>query len=189
MIMVVIGVYFLIKKVVPFSRESKRNTLITKSPIFSDYVSSLRGIVTLRAYGYKEWMVDKMKDKIHDNLRCSFSYLNFIRMFQYYCDLLGAVTIWLNVLILVAMRDSIPKESAGLSLSLSSSMVSLMVWFTRVLVDTENSMTSVERVTNYVQIEPEAAETTSTALAVTDGKVEFKNVSMRYRPHLDPSLR
>jgi ABC-type multidrug transport system fused ATPase/permease subunit len=65
----------------------------------------------------------------------------------------------------------------------------LMIWFSRSLVDTGNFMTSVERVLNYLKIEPEAAETTSTALAVTEGKVEFKNVTMRYRPHLDPSLK
>jgi hypothetical protein len=75
------GIYVVMKKIVPLSRESKRNSLITKSPIFSDYSSSLRGIVTLRAYGYKDWIINKMRDKIHANLRCTFSFMNTIRMF------------------------------------------------------------------------------------------------------------
>ena len=50
-------------------------------------------------------------------------------------------------------------------------------------------MTSVERVLSYINIEPEAPERTDISLEITDGKVEFRNVSMKYREHLEPALR
>jgi ATP-binding cassette subfamily C (CFTR/MRP) protein 4 len=43
---------FLYVKVIPATREARRNELILKSPIFSEYTTSLAGITSVRCYGY-----------------------------------------------------------------------------------------------------------------------------------------
>ncbi|MEE4248580.1 MAG: ABC transporter transmembrane domain-containing protein [Kangiellaceae bacterium] len=78
---VLVGIVIVRKKIVPLSREARRLELVTKSPIFSDYSSSLRGIITVRAYQYESWLLDQMKEKIHNNIRCTFSYQTTIRAF------------------------------------------------------------------------------------------------------------
>jgi len=50
-------------------------------------------------------------------------------------------------------------------------------------------MTSVERVMHYVNLEPEAAMTSDKNFEIKDGKVEFRDVHMKYRPHLDYALK
>jgi len=57
----VFAIRFLHNKCVPSSREARRNELISKSPIFSEYTSSVKGLTTLRAYGYESWLSENMK--------------------------------------------------------------------------------------------------------------------------------
>ena len=62
-------IFFIRRITTPGAREARRNELISKSPIFSDYASSIRGLITVRAYGYENWLIDVMKVYIDDNLR------------------------------------------------------------------------------------------------------------------------
>ena len=50
-------------------------------------------------------------------------------------------------------------------------------------------MTSFARTEQYCSIEPEAAMETDKKLRIKEGKVEFREVCMRYRPDLDYALK
>lgn len=50
-------------------------------------------------------------------------------------------------------------------------------------------MTSAERVQHYCDLESEANIKTDKNLAITDGKVEFRGLSMKYREHLDYAIK
>ena len=63
----IFAIYFLHAKCVPASREARRNELVSKSPIFSDYASSVKGLTTLRAYGYESWLNENMRVYINEN--------------------------------------------------------------------------------------------------------------------------
>ena len=49
-------------------------------------------------------------------------------------------------------------------------------------------MTSAERVVHYCDLKSEANIKTDKNLTITDGKVEFRDLSMKYRQHLDYAL-
>ena len=83
----IFAIWLLHNKCVPASREARRAELISKSPIFTDYASSVKGLTTLRAYRYESWLSENMKDYINDNMRCLFSFHALIRTFQYYTDI------------------------------------------------------------------------------------------------------
>jgi ABC-type multidrug transport system fused ATPase/permease subunit len=50
-------------------------------------------------------------------------------------------------------------------------------------------MTSVERIVDYTKLPSEAPLKTDTALAISKGRIEFNDVFMRYREHLDYALK
>ena len=124
----IIAIYFLHNKCVPASREARRNELISKSPIFSDYASSIKGLTTLRAYRYESWLSENMKGYINDNMRSLFSFHALIRTFQYYTDICAAFFIGINALVIMATKDNFSPETAGISLSFTASFVVNMVW-------------------------------------------------------------
>ena len=70
-----------------------------------------------------------------------------------------------------------------------------LIWLVRAFTDTETQCVSVERIVEYASLEPEEEEESSRALLAPPpnwpqaGRVQWRDVSLRYRPNLDPALR
>ena len=70
-----------------------------------------------------------------------------------------------------------------------------LIWLVRAFTDTETQCVSVERIVEYASLEPEEEEESSRALLAPPpnwpqaGRVQWADVSLRYRPNLDPALR
>ena len=83
---------------------------------------------------------------------------------------------------------------AGLSISYALRVTQSLNWAVRVGSDFEANMVSVERLRQYTQLSSEAArETDADKLLTKDwparGKIEFKDVALRYRPNLPLVLK
>ena len=48
-------------KIMPCVEKVAQNELNSKSPILNIYGSSIKGLTTIRAYGYENWLIDEMK--------------------------------------------------------------------------------------------------------------------------------
>jgi ATP-binding cassette subfamily C (CFTR/MRP) protein 1 len=73
-------------------------------------------------------------------------------------------------------------------------MVESFNWGVRMIADFETGLTGVERLLQYNAIEHEQEIASERRVKVSKhwpryGKVDFKNVVMRYRPELEPALR
>lgn len=91
--------------------------------------------------------------------------------------------------------------STGLSLNNALSITSLLNWAVRNFAETESLMNSVERVLYTTNETPSELSLLSHSSSTTNnkiqsnviwpnkGKIEFKNVHMRYRPDYDFVLR
>ena len=70
-----------------------------------------------------------------------------------------------------------------------------LIWLVRAFTDTETQCVSVERIVEYASLEPEEEGESSRALLAPPpnwpqaGRVQWRDVSLRYRPNLDPALR
>jgi len=127
---------------IPTVREVRRTELITKSPIFNNYASSLSGVVTIRAYGLRDWLLEKMHKDVIVNLRGLFTFNALLRTYMIYVDLCATTTIAINAAIIIALKENYSSEIAGLSLSFVANFAITIAWFVKVVVEAGNHMTS-----------------------------------------------
>jgi ATP-binding cassette, subfamily C (CFTR/MRP), member 1 len=82
---------------------------------------------------------------------------------------------------------------AGLSLSFALSITNTLNWTVRMASDLEANFVAVERIQQYFNIPGEAPRSTlSDGLAMnwpTEGRIEFINVTLKYRPGLPLVLK
>lgn len=83
--------------------------------------------------------------------------------------------------------------NVGLALTQILSLISLTQWGVRQTAEVENNMTSVERIMEYINLEPEENRTKQLARVSeewpTNGSIEFINVSLKYSETGDYTLR
>jgi ABC-type multidrug transport system fused ATPase/permease subunit len=83
--------------------------------------------------------------------------------------------------------------AAGLSLTYAVTFTENVLWLVRLYSEVQQNMNSVERVREYLEVDQEAApvipESRPEPNWPTQGAVEFKGYTTRYRPDLDPVLK
>lgn len=84
----------------------------------------------------------------------------------------------------------------GLAITQILNMMSTIQWGMRQTAELENNMTSVERVTEYINLKPETDSTTMVIEKQPDlqnwakkGEIEFKDLSLKYSETSDPTLK
>lgn len=91
------------------------------------------------------------------------------------------------------LGSSVDPNLLGLALVYSIQLTGLLQWTVRMMVDTENSMTSVERLLAFINVPSEAASVLPSDPGLdkwpSTGALKISNLSLRYRPGLEPVLR
>lgn len=91
----------------------------------------------------------------------------------------------LAALFTVLERDNIDPGLAGLSLAYALNITATLNWLVRVATDLENQLVSVERVVQYINLQPEAAPFVLDHQPPPDwpqyGGIEIHNLKLRYR--------
>ena len=196
------------KYYIPTSRELSRLDSISRSPIYALFSETLDGLTTIRAFGAERRLIAKNCQLLDLQQRAYF--LNFssncwlgVRL-----ELVGTFIITFAALFAVLGRAGEEESSesigagvsrgsafaalAGLSISLSLRVTQSLNWSVRMASDLEAQMVAVERVSEYanmIQEAPHYANANNTELWPQNGKIEFKNVSMRYRSGLPLVLK
>jgi ATP-binding cassette, subfamily C (CFTR/MRP), member 1 len=108
-------------------------------------------------------------------------------------EVLGAIAILAAGIFAVIFRKSLGVEVVGLVLTYAFNVTFLLSINTRFFVEMEKGFASVERALEYSDVEPEAAAELDDDPEPEDwpagGKIEWSDVSMRYRPDLPASLK
>uniref|UniRef100_A0AAG5DBA7 Multidrug resistance-associated protein lethal(2)03659 n=1 Tax=Anopheles atroparvus TaxID=41427 RepID=A0AAG5DBA7_ANOAO len=188
---VVIGIifYFMRAFYLLTSRNIKRVEAITRSPIYSHLSASLSGLSTIRAFGAEKILVREFDS--HQDLHSSAFYL-FIstsRAFGFYLDVFCVIYIAIVTLTFFIQGDS--GGNVGLAITQALGMTGMVQWGMRQSAELENTMTSVERVVEYDNVDPEPALEAADADKKPpqdwpqEGRIRFEKVSLRYSP--DPS--
>ena len=195
----VIGIIFYYLRVIYLatSRSVKRLEGITRSPVFGHLNATLQGLATIRSFDAGEVLVSEFDH--HQDLHSSAWYI-FIassRAFGFWLDIFCLIYIALVTLSFLVLGDSddpegTPGGNVGLAITQSIGLTGMFQWGMRQSAELENQMTSVERVLEYsnVESEPPLESTPDKKPRDTwpeEGRVEFKNVYMRYSP-LDPPV-
>ncbi|TDH69137.1 hypothetical protein CCR75_003189 [Bremia lactucae] len=186
-------------------RELQRFDNISKSPVYTHLTETLSGLVTIRTFHMVQQHVNIQAKKINENTK-AFLLLNLCnRWLGVRLEFLGAGITFAVAYFVCRDRAMLSSAMAGLLLSYSQNMTSLLNWIIRMEIDMENMMNSVERTDEYCRVETEPVTlvaqyydrytiTKSRPLQVRphwpeQGKIEFSNVCVRYDPLSPPVLR
>ncbi|XP_067646367.1 probable multidrug resistance-associated protein lethal(2)03659 [Eurosta solidaginis] len=168
------------------SRDVKRLEAVTRSPIYSHLGASLSGLSTIRAFGAQKILTAEFDN--YQDLHSSgfYMFLSTSRAFGYWLDCFCVLYIAVTTLSFFLFSPENGGD-VGLAITQAMSLTGMVQWGMRQSAEVENSMTCVERVLEYDEIEPEGDMESSPAKKPPQtwpeqGRIEFDKLSLRYFP-------
>ncbi|XP_017121302.1 probable multidrug resistance-associated protein lethal(2)03659 [Drosophila elegans] len=179
--------HYLRKFYLSTSRDVKRLEAVARSPMYSHFSATLNGLPTIRALGAQE-LLTKEYDNYQD-LHSSgyYTFLSTSRAFGYYLDLF-CVAYVISVTIMSYLNPPLENPGQiGLAITQAMSMTGTVQWGMRQSAELENSMTSVERVLEYKNLESEGefespADNKPPKNWPQEGQIKAEELSLRYNP-------
>ncbi|KAK4160504.1 putative ATP-dependent bile acid permease [Cladorrhinum sp. PSN259] len=185
-------VYYVIARIyIITSSDLKALESTRHSPVLQHLGETLSGIVTIRAYGAEKEYSETSLTLLHRLNQPSF--------------FLGATERWLVLRLSLtsafvslfagsfSIRSSENAGAIGLSMSYAIVFSEQVLWLIRYYMVTAQNMTALQRVRACMDESAEAQEAKSNTVPSQEwpsaGLVEYRAVSARYAPHLDPVLR
>ncbi|KAG0337432.1 hypothetical protein BG000_005438, partial [Podila horticola] len=176
------------------SRELKRLDATLRSHLFAHFSESLTGMGTLKAYGRAEHAILVNQAKLDLSNRPYYLFQVGSRWIAFRVNVFGSCLVLMAGMFVVGTRFAISAASAGLVLSYLTRTAGDMNWVVQCIATLENNMNSVERLVHYVKNLPqeppaERPDATPEPSWPSGGAIVFRDVTMRYRPELDPVLK
>jgi len=189
----VIVIVFLIKICYPAIEQTRNYELISRSPLFSQFSSTLSGIIVIRSYKQTDIIKKKFQTYLNNNTRGSVGYTTASRFFAIYVDVFYTFAAIGNSYIVIAMGGD--PGLSGFALMLIVSVTGAIQFALRQLLQAHILMASASRVQSYCDTKTEAALALSEDERIQKtgwpqkGEIDFNRVYMKYRPELDYVLR
>ncbi|KAF8175919.1 P-loop containing nucleoside triphosphate hydrolase protein [Mycena galopus ATCC 62051] len=189
---IVIGFSYFLQFYRSSSLEMKRLDAILRSVLYAHLSESLTGLPTIRSYGEIDRFVKDNKYYIDLENRALFLTVTNQRWLAVRLDALGSLLVFLVGVFAAVGVSGISAGEIGLILTYTTSLTQMFAVTTRQSAEVENYMNSVERLTHYARgdvVPSEAAhestpENKPSATWPARGAIEFKDVTMAYRPGL-----
>jgi len=194
----------------PCGLDLRRLESVSRSPLISHFTESVDGATTIRAYNGQARARATNAEAMDAVNRFVFLGASANRWLATRLDLLSTLLTFSAVALVVVFRATVAPSLAGLMLSYLLGLSSSITWVVRQITDTESQMSSLERIEEYSSDavpheDNEVGQTADDAVGFTPvtpiatpmrvrsgwprtGRVEFENVTMRYRPDLPPVL-
>lgn len=179
-----------------FARDIQRLESISKSPIFTRITETLDGLSTVRAAGYQAMFKVQTLADIDLNQACTLLRERAQLWLSMRLEMLSVIISTASALFPLlpfAINDA-RAAFVGVALTHSLELAKFTQSLTQMLAQLEQKFTSPERIFEYCALESEAPNVMPPDAALPagwplKGGIEFKDVTMRYRPELDPALR
>ncbi|KAL6750031.1 P-loop containing nucleoside triphosphate hydrolase protein [Haematococcus lacustris] len=174
------------------SRELKRLDSLAFSPIFQHFSESLQGLMSIRAFDKQALFIGQNKHNLNTSNRAYWPIQVVNRWLSVRLELMGAAIVFVTA---VCVTVIMPASSGlvGLAISSALNLTGIMNWMVRQMTELEVNMNSVERMTEYLKYEEEAAAEVPGKQPPAGwphaGAIEVRDLTVRYRPDLDPVLR
>ena len=178
------------------SRELKRLTSVSYSPIIALIGETITGVSVVKAFKHYNLFNFKNNYKVQFNINCLFNYRSTNRWLTIRLQTIGAITILITALLaLLTLRTANPLSAGmvGLLMNYVLQITTSLTWIVRSTVLLENGIISVERILEYTNLAKEGEAIVEDYRPCDnwpqDGTIEFKDYSTRYRESLDPVLK
>ncbi|KAF9213044.1 hypothetical protein BGZ59_005984 [Podila verticillata] len=172
------------------SRSLKRLDSTSRSPVYQHFTETLVGVSTIRAMNVDARFIAENERKATISSNAFYTFQTTNRWLQVRLETLGAVIVLVAALFAVAYRNSLNPGMVGLALSYALTIQSDITMLIRSYAELQTQLVSVERVQEYLLKNKEAPSIQDTDVKLpenwpSEGKVEFRNYSTRYRQGLD----
>ncbi|XP_017132505.1 probable multidrug resistance-associated protein lethal(2)03659 [Drosophila elegans] len=168
------------------SRDIKRLEAITRSPVYSHLAASLTGLSTIRAFGAQRVLESEFDNYQDMHSSAFYMFISTSRAFGYWLDCFCVIYIAIITLSFFIFPPANGGD-VGLAITQAMGMTGMVQWGMRQSAELENTMTAVERVVEYEDIEPEGAleapaDKKPPKSWPEQGKIVFDELSLRYTP-------
>ncbi|KAM8798714.1 ATP-binding cassette sub-family C member 6 [Eudromia elegans] len=175
------------------SCQLRRLEAASQSPIYSHISETFQGSSVIRAYKDQERFILKSNFQVDKNQRICFPGAVADRWLATNLEFLGNGIVLFAALFAAISRTHLSPGAAGFSISYALQITGVLNWMVRSWTEIENNIVSVERVREYLRTPKEAPWTLigkpQDQAWLTEGRIEFRNYSLRYRPHLELALK
>nr|XP_025846741.1 multidrug resistance-associated protein 7 isoform X2 [Vulpes vulpes] len=175
------------------SRELRRLSSLTLSPLYTHLADTLAGLPVLRAAGATSRFEEENQRLLELNQRCQFAASATMQWLDIRLQLMGATVVSaIAGIALVQHQQGLTNPGlVGLSLSYALSLTGLLSGLVSSFTQTETMLVSVERLEEYSCDLPQEPQGQLPRLGIgwlTQGSVEFQDVVLVYRPGLPNAL-
>lgn len=185
-------VYFLQDYYIQTSRALQRLMGKLAGPIYSHFGETIAGVSTIRAFKAMPSFIAKNYNNINAETSAYWAMMCANRWLAVRLEIIGHLITGGTALACVLMRESVSAGFVGLALTtitLATLSLNLLIQHKCAL---EEQIVSVERMKQYQDVPKERAnfsENDPPASWPSKGKIEIRNLSMRYREGLDLVLK
>ncbi|NWY45608.1 MRP1 protein, partial [Sylvia atricapilla] len=175
------------------SCQLRRLEAASRSPLYSHISETFQGSAVIRAHREQQRFISKSNVLVDENQRICFPGAVADRWLATNLEFLGNGIVLFAALFAALGRTQLSPGTAGFSLSYALQITGVLNWMVRSWTEVENNIVSVERVREYLRTPKEAPWTLDGKLQgqvwPTEGRIEFRNYSLCYRPGLELALR
>ncbi|CAG2109651.1 unnamed protein product [Medioppia subpectinata] len=185
--------YYILKIYIRSSRQLKRIESTTRSPIYSHFSETVSGSASIRAYGVSHQFIQESNRRVDANHMCYYQRFTATCWLTISLEFLGSIIVLLTAIFVVLNRYKLSPGIAGLAISYSLNITSVLKSFVKSASGLETNIVSVERCLEYTETPTEAEGYDEITKPSSDwperGEIKFKDYSTRYREGLDLVLK
>jgi ATP-binding cassette subfamily C (CFTR/MRP) protein 1 len=174
------------------NRDLSRLDGVCRSPIINLLAEATPGAMTIRAFGLSSVYSNKFHGRVDEYQKIRIFSSGTSQWFGMVLDFLS-VTFFIFLIVFTVLFDVYSAQGIGILLTYSLSLQSGLFGLLSVISNFQNCMVSMERCLKYTEIRSELPRLTPTDSSLetwpSEGKIEFKNYSVRYRPEIDLVLK
>ncbi|KAL4426298.1 hypothetical protein ABPG74_006555 [Tetrahymena malaccensis] len=176
--------------------QSKYLDLLSKTPVFSFFSQTLQGMEIVQVYGQQQNFYDKFCFFTNQSIRTNMMFWDGSRMFGMYTQFATTFSSIIGIIVLTSLSDSSTNSGLfGQSLSYLVLMTEQIYWSMRQIINTNSSMSSTQRALEICDLPTERDYEFQNDQRLLEsgwpkkGDVQMKNVYMKYRRELAPTLK
>lgn len=157
-IIVPLGVlYVFIQRIyVASSRQLKRIESVSRSPIYNNFLETINGTSTIRAFAQQQRFIQGSYAIVDENQVSYYPSISSNRWLAIRLEFIGNLIIFFAAVFAVVSRNSLQSGLVGLSVTYALQVTQTLNWMVRMSSDLETNIVSVERVKEYSETPTEA---------------------------------
>ncbi|CAH0557787.1 unnamed protein product [Brassicogethes aeneus] len=147
--------YFLRRIFIKSSRMIKRIEGTTRSPVFTHFSASIQGLTTIRAFRAEDILQKEFDNFQNIHSAAHYMFMTGTRTFGIWLDLICAFYVGFVTLNIFFIENETYGGNVGLTITQALSMCGKFQWGLRQWSQLENHMTSIERISEYIETKTE----------------------------------